>query len=242
MFIIVFLLSLICYRKAIYDMSINKWLYIVINLLFTTNLLANNGPGPVNENIRFVNISNRDGLPNNTIYTLCQDYKGFIWIGTVNGLCRYDGNNIITYISDEKNLLPNNRIRFVFEDNKYRLWISTLKGIHLYDRDSDTFIPVDDQQSPYNSKTIHQAADSTIYFGGGGRICFFDEDKYTFEQLKIDNENINGDFNAIISDKDGFLWVGSEKGGILCIDRKRNKLRHYKYDPKSKDSLISNTK
>lgn len=221
-------------------MSIKRWLYIAASLLLITNLLASNGHGTVNENIRFVNITNMEGLPNNTIYALCQDYKGFIWIGTVNGLCRYDGNNIITYVSNENNLLPNNRIRFIFEDNKYRLWISTLKGIRLYDRNSDTFLPVDDQQSPYNSRTIHQAADNTIYFGGGGRICFFDEGKKTFEQLKVNNKSINGDFNSIISDKDGFLWVGSENNGILCIDKKRNKLRHYKHNSESKGSLISN--
>lgn len=215
------------------------WIYGVVFLFWASGLVAN-PVAATEENIRFVNISNRDGLPNNTIYSLCQDYKGFIWIGTVNGLCRYDGNHIVTYRADKANRLPNNRIRFVFEDNQYRLWISTLKGICLYNRDTDTFVPIGDGESIYNSRTIHQAADSTIYFGGGGRVCYFDEAKKAFEPLKINNKVIEGDFNAIVSDKDGFLWIGSENNGVLCIDRKRDRLTHYKHHPDKKGTLISN--
>ncbi len=221
-------------------MKRTKWIHTAAIVLFAVFFTAKSAFASGGDNIRFVNISNRDGLPDNTIYSLCQDYKGFIWVGTVGGLCRYDGNSIVTYTSESHPTLPNNRIRFVFEDDRYRLWISTLHGIRLYDRQSDTFTTLDNPDSPYNSRTIHQAADGTIYFGGGGRVCFFDERQRVFVPLQVAGRNVTGDFNVVLTDKDGFLWLGSENDGILCIDRRRDTIRHFIHDPRVRGSLVSN--
>lgn len=50
----------------------------------------------------------QDGLPSNTIYSLCNDLNGFIWIGTDAGLCRFDGSKIVTYTNQDG--LPNNDV------------------------------------------------------------------------------------------------------------------------------------
>lgn len=59
---------------------------------YTINIVAQ-----VDRNLRFTHLTNDNGLPTNTIYSLCQDFKGFIWIATANGLCKYDGRSISVY-------------------------------------------------------------------------------------------------------------------------------------------------
>lgn len=52
-------------------------------------------------NIRFKQLSIAEGLPHNTINAITQDNHGFIWFGTRNGLCRYDGYNINLFAHNE---------------------------------------------------------------------------------------------------------------------------------------------
>lgn len=63
------------------------------------------------------------GLPNNKIYYIAEDSKGFIWIGTTNGVCRWDSKNFDYFTI--KDGLPNNEVLNIFEDSKGRIWFST---------------------------------------------------------------------------------------------------------------------
>lgn len=52
-------------------------------------------------NVRFKQLSITEGLSHNTVNAISQDSKGFMWFGTRNGLCRYDGYNITRYFHEE---------------------------------------------------------------------------------------------------------------------------------------------
>jgi len=76
---------------------------------------------------------------------IVRDSTGFVWIGSVNGLLRYDGYTYKVYrnISGDSNSLPSNRIHSLLVDSKGRLWVGTLeKGLCLYDPTRDRFIHV----------------------------------------------------------------------------------------------------
>ena len=68
-----------------------------------------------------------DGIPNNSVRYMYQDSKGFLWLATLNGLSRYDGNSFLTFRpeSGEKVSLADNRIYDLTEDKNGFLWIST---------------------------------------------------------------------------------------------------------------------
>jgi len=79
-------------------------------------------------------LSSAEGLSSNTVMSLLQDRNGFIWIGTKNGLNRYDGHEIEVFMRDEQGRgLPNGIVLSMDEDSDGRIWISTDKGIACYD-------------------------------------------------------------------------------------------------------------
>ena len=75
-------------------------------------------------NDSYIQYGKNDGLPSNTIYSICSDKSGFIWIGTDAGLCRFDGNRLVKYSVEDG--LPNNDIFQVYCDIKNRIWIKTM--------------------------------------------------------------------------------------------------------------------
>lgn len=85
--------------------------------------------------MRFSHLTSGDGLCNDYIKCIFQDHTGFIWMGTYDGLCRYDGAHFILYRRDFTNphSLPSNTIYDIKEDSLGILWISTGKGICHYD-------------------------------------------------------------------------------------------------------------
>ena len=74
-------------------------------------------------------------LPSNEMTELYQDEDGFVWIGTTNGLSRYDGYRLQTFQTDYRHpgRLTHNHITCIAEDSAY-LWIGTRKGLNLIDK------------------------------------------------------------------------------------------------------------
>ena len=78
----------------------------------------------------FKNLTVSDGLPHSEITSIIQDKTGFLWLGTLNGLTRYDGNSMKTYIRDNSsNSLSNIRIISLYHDSDSLLFIGTEGGV-----------------------------------------------------------------------------------------------------------------
>ena len=91
------------------------------------------------ENFNFKNITIEDGLSQSTIKTIYQDSKGYIWIGTEDGINRYNGYEFKQYKYDEydKNSISHNYIVDIAEDKNGRIWVSTINGLTRIDTDKD---------------------------------------------------------------------------------------------------------
>lgn len=85
--------------------------------------------------LHFDHITSRDGISQSEIYAFLEDSRGFMWIGTVDGLNRYDGYNIEVFNTDrnDPHSLSNNTIRCLKEDHLGRIWIGTDDGLNFYD-------------------------------------------------------------------------------------------------------------
>jgi len=90
---------------------------------------------------RFVRLSSEQGLSQDTVFCVVQDHQRFLWIGTEEGLNRYDGYSFKVYKNDPKDpaSLPSNWISQIYEDRAHRLWVGTIEGLSLFDRATETF-------------------------------------------------------------------------------------------------------
>jgi signal transduction histidine kinase/ligand-binding sensor domain-containing protein len=82
-----------------------------------------------------------NGLAQNTVWDAFQDYKGFMWFGTADGINRFDGYTMHHYkwnSKDSSTLLGNINFKF-YEDKDQNLWISHNKGVSIYNRTKDCF-------------------------------------------------------------------------------------------------------
>ena len=105
-------------------------------LLFSLNSNAQN------ESVRFEHIGIEEGLSNESITTIFQDSKGYMWFGTMDGLNKYDGYTFTKYRFDpfDSNSLAQNFIYTIFEDKQGSIWIGTHEGLCRFDRSTEKFI------------------------------------------------------------------------------------------------------
>lgn len=94
---------------------------------------------------RFEQLSINDGLPHSSVYSILQDKTGFMWFGTPNGLCRYDGSELLgfRYHSDKTGDVVNNFIRGkIAEDKTGNIWYSNESGIFKWDVHTEKVVKV----------------------------------------------------------------------------------------------------
>lgn len=83
-----------------------------------------------------------EGLSQSTVTSIIEDKHGYLWIGTLNGLNRFDGTNFKHYFSDESSL-PSSFIRSLYIDRNGDLFVGTDKGLAIYDDELDQFKNLD---------------------------------------------------------------------------------------------------
>ncbi|NJK87617.1 MAG: hypothetical protein HC906_18225 [Bacteroidales bacterium] len=179
-------------------------------------------------------ITQLDGLSNGNVNTICQDYKGFIWIGTKDGINRYDGFKIEVYKSSpgDSGGLPDNEIIKIFEDSKKRLWIGTRKGLAYYDRGQKRIRTFENNNysliNEYIS-SINEDSEGRIWFGTLKGLYSYNSAKG--EVIKIDfypeelDNNTNFEVGAIEFDSRGKMWIGSFNIGLAKYDLEKNNLQ-----------------
>jgi signal transduction histidine kinase/ligand-binding sensor domain-containing protein len=93
------------------------------------------------QNILFTSYTVADGLSQSTINDIAQDRNGFLWIGTDNGLCRFDGYNFKTYKTDptNANAINGEKHFHFYVDKDKRLWITSFSGLSIYSPEQDNF-------------------------------------------------------------------------------------------------------
>ena len=176
----------------------------------------------------FKKINQATGLSNGRVTSIVKEKDGFIWIGTKNGLNRYDGLQVKVYNKKNSNL-GSNDISDLFIDSKNRLWITTLGGgVNYYNPLNDTFkifknIPNDSNSLLSNHvNTVIEDSKGRIWLGTEKGLCKFDTSKnqfisYTDQPTTNQSKNSNS-ITCIYEDKNGDLWVGTFGNGLFLFD------------------------
>ncbi|MDQ8182153.1 two-component regulator propeller domain-containing protein [Pelagicoccus sp. SDUM812005] len=149
------------------------------------------------------------------IQTINQLGNGLIWVGSQQGLFRYDGRRVRSFVRDPHDpaSLPNDSIRTLHVDLQDRLWIGTEQGLALYEPIREQFVRyLQAQQTgdlPIETQVngIVHSSDGTVYAANeAGRIFKFDENLRDFVPI---TEKRFGPVKSLSADPAGRLWIGS---------------------------------
>ncbi|NOU48799.1 MAG: response regulator [Bacteroidales bacterium] len=140
-------------------------------------------------------ISRREGLSNGAVNSIVKDAEGYIWFGTWNGLNRYDGNNIVTYMpGNSSNSIHNHVIRELYPTASGPIWMLTNKGLSLYDNIHDNFTAYftrESEQMNYENDIAICHADGygTLASVFGRGIFKFDDATNQFSMIAFDESS-----------------------------------------------------
>lgn len=219
--------------------SLFVWLYVGI---------GNHAIGQTD--LKFGSLTKEDGLSHSTVNSITQDTFGFIWIGTMDGLNRYDGRLVEVFKNDKSDAtsLANNTVWKIFVSSKNQIWIGTSEGICFYDYSVGHFQRVSLSHSdgtPNPVRRIIEDANGAIWIIStlDGLVKLEEKKDGSYEvkkfkgdfQERILSQNGHSDLSRDPLNKDILWFLVSD--GLLTIDINtfeienfENLLKDYKID------------
>jgi len=197
----------------------------------------------------FEKISNKEGLNQNSVFSIIQDNTGFIWLGTSNGLIKYDGTIFKSYVPHpgDSTTLLNNLVTDIFEDDQEILWIGTQDGLCLYEPDRDAFIWVDEFNKLLSKKSVFfhkiiQTKNGNYWLATSEGLYLAQQKTETSLQFKVEKVtqipmgnqifSESTQFKDIIELADGTILAATNQG-IFHLQKRINEevilLKNFKY-------------
>ncbi|MBN2521172.1 MAG: hypothetical protein JXB17_11740, partial [Bacteroidales bacterium] len=189
-----------------------KSIFIIFLIYISINALT--------QQYNFRNYSIDKGLVNSTVFSIMQDSRGYIWLGTDGGgVCRFDGINFVTF--NTKNGLVDNIVRSLLEDHEGNIWIGTHKGISFYD--GINFMNIDESKGLPIAPIfdLYEDSQNNIWAGSLGEglhmIKLVSKDSVYIKTISKRKEGISANYIFdIYEGEDKELWLALF-GGINII-------------------------
>ncbi|MCU0451816.1 MAG: hypothetical protein MUC97_18535, partial [Bernardetiaceae bacterium] len=184
--------------------------------------------------LHFWHLTVKEGLPNNYAVAVLQDLQGYMWLGTGDGLCRYDGYQVKVFRHDPANprSLAGNNITALFEAPQGELWIGTTDGLSRYDPDTEQFTNFAELKGQeVRSILAHESATlivATTRFVGtlepqtGKTNSWLTEWGKEMQGLSLRNA---------IRLRSGQVAVAAQSGWVGVFDPVRRQLRTFRHQP-----------
>ncbi len=175
-------------------------------------------------------------LPSNSVIRIYNDKEGYMWFGTQDGLCRFDGYNVKVFRSSAltPGKLTNNEIQCITEDNDHQLWVGTTEGINIIDKKNFSIKSLDNKYiNKQRINAILVDAKGFIWIGTSNHGALrMDPKTGEFVRYSPDNDSPlklwGNNVNNIYEDHAGNIWLSQWKSGLCCIDQSR---KHIFYAP-----------
>ena len=160
-----------------------------------------------------------DGLSNSTVYTSLQDKKGFLWLGTKDGLNRFDGYTFKIFRNNpaDSSSLGNNFVRTLFEDKNGTLYVGTHKGLYRYNDTTENFSAI--------NPSVGEVRD--IKMDNSGNIWYILEQVLYRYNVKNKSQVQYGSHayfaaSSVCTSPDGTVWVSTADGKLEKYDAEHN--------------------
>ncbi len=182
--------------------------------------------------IRTMQLTTSDGLVNNSVSCTYQDSKGFIWIGTQNGLSRYDGNSFVAFRPRKSNpFLTDHVITSIVEDSNEFLWIKTLSNTYsCYDLKKDCFVDFTGCGEYMNEyKFISLQENGDVWLWGdqmGCRMNSYKNNSFTSVAFNTSTGLLSNNITSLKKGAEGWIWIATTQGlyywdhsALHCVDK-----------------------
>lgn len=194
--------------------------------------------GLVAQDLKFFNITTKDGLSQSTINCITQDNEEYIWVGTEDGLNRYNGQNTTVFKRDpnDSTSISDNEIERLYIDDNGVLWIATINGgLNRFDKNTQGFTHFRHDENDPNSLSDDMVTDiirkdeSTIWVSTSHGLNTVDIN--TGEVTSITTESNESMFNdnirCLLMDAQGLLWLGTANDGVVSYDHSTGYFNRY---------------
>jgi ligand-binding sensor domain-containing protein len=193
--------------------------------------------------VRFEHLTIKDGLSQSMIYSIFQDSFGYLWIGTQDGLNRYDGNQFTVYKNNpfDSTTLTHNWVWSVQEDNHGDIWLGTFQGLCKYIRTENRFVQyynkMEDPTSVSGNRPnfILKDKKGRLWISSWSKgLNLYDEKTNSFRRFLNDPDNdaslSDNYIRTLFCDHEGVIWVGTWNGGLNKMIEDENGIRFLRYD------------
>lgn len=223
-----------------------SYLYVLVAIFFSNAIPLSGQSSPPT----IVPVA-REILSNSHIKCFYKDSKGYMWIGTEDGLFRFDGRNAFRYANDPNDhaTVPHNTINAILETNDETLWIGTARGLSIYNRELNNFINVDSitgNQNFLNNTyitTLEVDAQGRLWIGTHeGGINIYNPAKRSFDYIFESPEGgIQPSCNFItrLININDTIWCASKKG-LMLFDTRTKKRLSSRFPERLSKTQISN--
>ncbi|ADB40303.1 histidine kinase [Spirosoma linguale DSM 74] len=173
----------------------------------------------VSTDLIFEKYSSRNGLPDDRSRALFQDSKGFMWVGTMNGLARFDGYSFTPYVhKDGVNSLVGNWIKVICEAADHAIWIGTKEGLSRFDPRLNTFTNYQSDPGKTNSLLCNQInslvfdSRGKLWIGTPNGLTVFDPVTQTFRRFAT--HPLNTRITKLLRAEGDFMWMATQEGPV----------------------------
>ena len=175
----------------------------------------------------FNHLTIENGLSQNSVLAIAQDWRGFLWFGTRHGLNRYDGSRFITYLHDtgRANSICDDYVLCLLTASDNTLWIGTSGGLARYRPETDDFAMVSFQQTGLHSHSVsclYEDRTGHIWAGtpDGLQEVIVEKNKGIITGTSTGRRLLEAHNIRALCYSSGELWVGTANGLFVFSNEK----------------------
>lgn len=209
------------------------YLLFCLLVLFSVPVIAQ-FDSPIQQ-IKFRKLTNDNGLSQGTINSIAQDSIGFIWIGTNDGLNRYDGFKIKVFRNNtlDSNTIRSNTITKIFITKNNTIWIGTDKGLDYLDMLTGQIHHINNDflnsSTPVSDIASDRAGNMWVATKNAGLIQLIknpDAPEMFAQATQVGGFLPYNKLSCIYLSSDQVLWIGFYNGEIAYLDKATKKFKH----------------
>lgn len=230
-------------------MTQNKIITIRSTLLLIIIFLLLNGFAFSKDDVTFIQMDKSSGLSDNTVVSIIQDSRGFMWLGTGAGLNYYDGNKFKLLRAEEgnRNSLTNNYVSAIVEDSSGNLWIGTNSGLNklsVKTGEITQFLHDPDDQNTISNNFIRSLlfdSKGRLWVGSRDGVSILDSEGQTFKHYKenVDDPNALRGYSvySMLEDSHGTIWLGTRYNTLHKFNEAEGNFTRYEVPRKFRNRL-----